>query len=68
MAIDEAWAMLATRIPKALHKKLRVHCVKAEITMMSFVVACVSRITVRRTKPPVRRAIVDRIGYFAGLE
>jgi hypothetical protein len=27
MAIDEAWAMLATRIPKALHKELRLHCV-----------------------------------------
>jgi len=28
---------LATRIPKALHRKLRLHCVSKEIRLMDFV-------------------------------
>jgi hypothetical protein len=28
---------LATRIPKALHRELRLHCVYAEISLMDFV-------------------------------
>jgi hypothetical protein len=55
MAIDEAWAMLATRIPKALHKELRLHCVKADITMMSFVVAAVAE-KIRRDTARQRRS------------
>jgi hypothetical protein len=34
---DEPWVQLATRIPKALHRKLRLHCVKTETTLMDFV-------------------------------
>jgi hypothetical protein len=55
MAIDEVWAMLATRIPKALHKELRLHCVKADITMMSFVVAAVAE-KIRRDTARQRRS------------
>jgi predicted HicB family RNase H-like nuclease len=32
-----AWVQLATRIPKALHRKLRLHCVYEEIPLMDFV-------------------------------
>lgn len=35
---DEVWVQLATRIPKALHRELKVHCVRAEESVMSFVV------------------------------
>ena len=31
------WVPLATRIPKALHRKLRLHCVYADIPLMDFV-------------------------------
>jgi hypothetical protein len=31
------WVPLATRIPKALHRKLRLHCVYEEIPLMDFV-------------------------------
>ena len=31
------WVQLATRIPKALHRKLRLHCVYADIPLMDFV-------------------------------
>ena len=34
----EIWVQLATRIPKHLHRELRVHCVKSDISLMEFVV------------------------------
>ena len=36
---DEPWTQLATRIPKALHHRLKVHCITAGTTAMDFVVA-----------------------------
>ena len=35
----EAWVQLATRIPKSLHRQLKLHCVHAEMSVMEFVVA-----------------------------
>lgn len=34
----EVWVQLATRIPKALHYKLKLHCVQTDGTLMAFVV------------------------------
>ena len=34
---DEPWTQLATRIPKALHRELKLHCVKTETSVMDFV-------------------------------
>jgi len=34
----EAWVQLATRIPKSLHRELKLHCVRAEVSLMEFVV------------------------------
>jgi predicted HicB family RNase H-like nuclease len=34
----EAWTQLATRIPKELHRRLKVHCVTHEIALQDFVV------------------------------
>jgi predicted HicB family RNase H-like nuclease len=31
------WVQLATRIPKVLHRKLKLHCVTAEVSVMDFV-------------------------------
>ena len=31
------WVQLATRIPKALHQKLRLHCMYEEMPLMDFV-------------------------------
>jgi hypothetical protein len=33
----ERWTQLATRIPKALHRKLRLHCLIAETSIIDFV-------------------------------
>lgn len=34
---DEAWVQLATRIPKRLHRAVKVHCVKTGVPIMAFV-------------------------------
>jgi hypothetical protein len=36
---EEAWVQLATRIPKSLHRELKLHCVHADTSVMEFVVA-----------------------------
>jgi hypothetical protein len=33
----EPWVQLATRIPKALHRELKLHCVQREMPVMDFV-------------------------------
>ena len=34
---DEVWVQLATRIPKTLHRDLKLHCVVTETSVMEFV-------------------------------
>jgi hypothetical protein len=36
---DVAWVQLATRIPKELHRQLKLHCVECDTSVMDFVVA-----------------------------
>ena len=38
-AEDGVWVQLATRIPKQLHRELKLHCVKADLSVMEFVVS-----------------------------
>ncbi len=38
---DEPWTQLATRIPKDLHRRLKLHCVTHEIAVMHFVVEAI---------------------------
>jgi hypothetical protein len=35
---SEVWVQLATRIPKPLHRELKLHCVKSDVSVMDFVV------------------------------
>ena len=35
----EAWTQLATRIPKELHRRLKLYCVTHDTSVMDFVVA-----------------------------
>ena len=35
---DEVWVQLATRIPKDLHRQLKLHCVQSDTSVMDFVV------------------------------
>jgi hypothetical protein len=36
--VEEMWVQLATRIPKSLHRELKLHCVQVDTTVMQFVV------------------------------
>ena len=36
---EEIWTQLATRIPKELHRRLKLYCVHADTSVMEFVVA-----------------------------
>ena len=38
---EEALVQLATRIPKTLHREMKVACVKADGTVMEFVVEAI---------------------------
>jgi predicted HicB family RNase H-like nuclease len=38
MPTDVVWVQLATRIPKPLHRELKLHCVQADVSVMAFVV------------------------------
>ncbi len=35
---EEPWVQLATRIPKTLHRRMKLHCVQSEVSLMDFVV------------------------------
>jgi predicted HicB family RNase H-like nuclease len=37
----EPWTPLATRIPKSLHRRLKLHCVTSDTSVMAFVVAAI---------------------------
>ena len=47
---DQVWVQLATRIPKELHRRLKLHCVESDTSVMDFVVT----------------AIEDKLGKVAG--
>jgi len=53
---DEVWVQLATRIPKALHRDLKLHCVEAETSVMEFVTKAIEE----KLKLPHSRARVAR--------
>ncbi len=36
---DVVWVQLATRVPKSLHRQLKLHCVQSDTSVMGFVVA-----------------------------
>jgi hypothetical protein len=38
---EEPWTQLATRIPKELHRRLRLHCVTHDLVLMHFVAAAI---------------------------
>jgi predicted HicB family RNase H-like nuclease len=47
----EPWTQLATRIPKELHRRLKVHCVTHEIALQDFVVEALEEKLRRNVKP-----------------
>ena len=47
----EAWTQLATRIPKELHRRLKLYCVTHDTALMHFVVAAIEEKLGRKTRP-----------------
>jgi len=47
---------LATRIPKELHRRLKLHCVTREIAVQDFVTEAIAEKLGRKTKPKKRAA------------
>jgi len=47
---DEPWVQLATRIPKELHRRLKLHCVTNDIAVMEFVVEALEEKLGRKTR------------------
>jgi len=48
---EEAWTQLATRIPKQLHRRLKLHCVTHDIALMHFVTEAVEEKLGRKARP-----------------
>ena len=51
---DEPWVQLATRIPKSLHRQLKLHCVQTDSSLMDFVVQSIEEKLGRRARPKKR--------------
>ena len=49
--VEEAWTQLATRIPKDLHYRLKLHCVMHDIALMYFVTEAVKEKLGRKVRP-----------------
>ncbi len=52
----EPWVQLATRIPKTLHRRVKLHCVLADTSLMDFVVDAIRERLVREAGRKRRRA------------
>jgi predicted HicB family RNase H-like nuclease len=54
MPDDTPWTQLATRIPKSLHRALKLRCVESDVSLMVFVVEAIqeklARVAPRRAK------------------
>jgi predicted HicB family RNase H-like nuclease len=49
--VEVVWTQLATRIPKELQRRLKLHCVEQEVAVMQFVVEAIEEKLGRRTRP-----------------
>ena len=47
---EEVWTQLATRIPKELHRRLKLHCVTNDTSVMDFVVEALKEKLGRKTR------------------
>jgi predicted HicB family RNase H-like nuclease len=52
---EEPWTQLATRIPKELHRHLKLHCVTNDTSVMEFVVKAIEE-RLRKKSAPRKKA------------
>ena len=48
----QVWVQLATRIPKTLHRALKLHCVQTDTSVMAFVVGAIEAKLARDATAP----------------
>ena len=48
---EEVWTQLATRIPKELHRRLKLYCVTHDIMLQHFVTEAIAERLGRKGKP-----------------
>ena len=48
---EEVWTQLATRIPKDLHRRLKLHCVTHETALQDSVSQAIEEKLGRKTRP-----------------
>ena len=53
---DEPWVQLATRVPRDLHRRLKLHCVAKDMAVMHFVVAAIEEKLGRKRRARERKA------------
>jgi predicted HicB family RNase H-like nuclease len=53
---EEPWTQLATRIPKELHRRLKLYCVAHEIVLMHFVTEAIEE---KRGREGKRKKVAD---------
>ena len=53
--LDVELVQLASRIPKPLHRKLKVHCVSVETSVMDFVTKAIEEKLTRSRGTPAKR-------------
>ena len=56
----EVWVQLATRIPKQLHRELKLYCVKSDVSVMDFVVSALQDKLSRESRGRERRHLSRR--------
>ena len=53
---EERVVQLATRIPKSLHRRLKLYCVESGVSVMAFVTAAIAeRLRTKRGEPKARK-------------
>ena len=58
-SMQDTSVQLATRVPKNLHRALRLHCVRADVSLMEFVVQALEEKLAREARQNRRRARAD---------
>ena len=51
---EEVWTQLATRIPKELHRRLKLYCVTKDMMVQDFVVDAIEEKLGRKARPKKR--------------
>ena len=58
---EEPLTQLATRIPKELHRRLKLHCVTHDTALMHFVTEAIEEKFERKTR--LKKGLVSRKGF-----